>query len=92
MMEPTILKCAACGWEQRSKLPSDLKWELNESLAIYCGRRVCSVKDNWRSKNGSVRLWGWFGSWSLERLPTLEEYRSVKRARAIRDAALNREG
>lgn len=92
MMEPTILKCSACGWEQQSRLRPEDKRELSEALAVYCGRRVCPATDGWRSINGSIRVWHWFGSWCLERLPSLEEYRSVKRAKVIRDTALSREG
>jgi hypothetical protein len=87
-----VLHCSACGWEQviirRNRENYERLEELKQAKAIYCGRKVCPATHEREVPPGHIRIGLWFGSWELVRPATLEEYRSVKRARAIMEAAL----
>jgi hypothetical protein len=88
-MKKIRLCCSECGWEQTVKrLPPECVKELKQSVAIYCGRRICPSTDGITVPPGHIQVVFWFGSWSLVRPKTLEDYRAIKRARAIRDMAI----
>ena len=81
------LKCCNCGFEQfikDYKFNRDYRDSYEKSISVLCGRNECDDSQI-KVPNGYIREMMWLGSWSIIREATLEEYRSLKRARTIRD-------
>ncbi|MCE7792798.1 hypothetical protein K8O68_10260 [Salipaludibacillus sp. CUR1] len=81
------VKRSNCGFEQfvkDVKFNREYRDSYEKSFLVLCGRNECD-KSQIKGPNGYIREMMWFGSWSTIREATLEEYRSVKRARTIRD-------
>lgn len=87
-----VLRCSASGWEQaikrRTKENIEVLEEMKQAKAVYCDRRVCRETRKVEIPPGHIEVVFWFGGWSFIRPATLEEYRSIKRAKAIREAGL----
>ncbi len=84
-----ILKCKICGFEQvvKKRIDKETYEELINNEGLYCDRNCCEGK-YLKAPKGYVKVHGVFGGWSIIRRPTLDEYRSIKRANEIRDAGL----
>lgn len=81
------IKCSNCGFEQfmkDHKFNREYKDDYNKALLVLCGRNACDTSKI-KISNGYIRETMWLGSWSIVRDITLDEYKSLKRARFIRD-------
>jgi hypothetical protein len=84
------VKCSNCGFEQFVKdyrFNREYRDDYEKAILVLCGRNVCDTSQI-KVPNGHIEEMMWLGSWSITREATLEEYRSVKRAKAIRDIGL----
>ena len=81
------IKCSNCGFEQfmkDHKFNTEYKDDYNKALLVLCGRNACDTSKI-KILNGYIRETMWLGSWSIVRDITLDEYKSLKRARFFRD-------
>ena len=84
-----ILKCKSCGFEQVVKkcIDRDIYYELTNNEGLYCDRKCCDGR-RMKVPNGYIMECRVLGGWAILRQATLEEYKSIKRAREIRDIGL----
>ncbi|MEX0135091.1 hypothetical protein MRBLBA71_001664 [Bacillus nitratireducens] len=66
------------------KFNREYKDDYNKALYVLCGRNTCDTSQI-KIPNGYIREMMWLGSWSIMRDITLEEYKSLKRARFLKD-------
>lgn len=81
------IKCSNCGFEQfvkDHKFNMEYRKDYEKARLILCGRNVCDTT-HIKIPNGYVREMLWLGSWSIVREASLDEYRSLKKARLLRD-------
>ncbi|WP_242461734.1 hypothetical protein [Bacillus thuringiensis] len=80
------IKCSNCGFEQfvkDHKFNREYKDDYQKSLFVLCGRNGCDTSKI-KIPYGYIKEIMWLGSWSIVRDITLEEYKSLKRARFLR--------
>lgn len=81
-----VLKCKECGFEQiiKRRIDKETYYELTHNDGLYCDRKCCNGRDSKRP-NGYIPVYGVLGGWTIVRQATLEEYKGVKRAKALKD-------
>lgn len=81
------IKCSNCEFDQfikDHKFNREYKDDYNKALLVLCGRNACDTSQI-KIPSGYIRKMMWLGSWSIVRVITLDEYKSLKRARFIRN-------
>lgn len=86
------IKCSNCGFEQfmkDHKFNREYRDDYNNALFVLCGRKACDTSQI-KISSGYIRKMMWLGSWSIVRVITLDEYKSLKRARLLRDLVVEK--
>ncbi|ERI07878.1 hypothetical protein [Aneurinibacillus aneurinilyticus] len=84
------VKCSNCDFEQfvkDHKFDKEYRADYERAILVLCGRNECDTSQI-KIPNGCIKEMMWLGSWSIVREATLEEYRSIKRAKMIRDTGV----
>lgn len=66
------------------KFNREYKDDYNKALLVLCETNTCDTSQI-KIPNGYIREMMWLGSWSIVRDITLDEYKSLKRARFLKD-------
>ena len=79
------LKCDLCGYEQTIKKRIDNKtyYELTNCKQLRCNCNKCKAEHDYSTPDGYIQRCMVFGNWSTINIPTIEELKSIKRAKEI---------
>lgn len=91
-MRKVQIKCSNCGFEQfmkDHKFNREYRDDYKNALFVLCGRNACDTSQI-KIPSGYIRKVMWLGSWSIVRVITLDEYKSLKRARLLRDLVVEK--
>ena len=79
------LKCDLCGYEQTIKKRIDKKtyYELTHCKQLRCNCNKCKAEHDYSTPDGYIQRCMVFGNWSTINIPTIEELKSIKRAKEI---------
>lgn len=80
-----VLKCSLCGREQivKKRLDKYTYTMLTQNNGLLCGSKNCESYLNYKTPHGQMRHMFILGNWSVIKPMSIEEYKSVQRAKDI---------